>query len=87
MVQGLRDVTAWAMAAVPPFEQAAVNTFLQAGDSFLVAHALAGSFTVVTHEVSAATVKKIKIPNACQGVGVDYVDAFEMLRREGARFG
>jgi hypothetical protein len=41
---------------------------------------------VVTHEVVAHSTKKIKIPNACLGVGVRYVTPFEMLRAERARF-
>lgn len=41
---------------------------------------------MVTHEVAAASTKKIKIPNACIGVGVKCMNPYEMLRRERARF-
>jgi hypothetical protein len=68
------------------YEPAAVSTFLQVADFYLVAHALAHGHTVVTHEVAAASTKKIKIPNVCIGVGVKCVSPYEMLRRENARF-
>ena len=87
VVESLRQVTHWALNADPPFAPAARTEFLSAGDSFLVAHAHAHQRIVVTHERYAETVKKIKIPNACAGMGVEYMGPFEMLRREGARFG
>ena len=68
------------------YEPAAMNTFLQVADYWLVATALAGGPTVVTHEVPAASVKKIKIPNVCAGVGVPFMTPYQMLRREQARF-
>jgi hypothetical protein len=64
----------------------AVNTFLQKADFYLVAHALAHQFTLVTHEVPSASTKKIKIPDACIGLGVKVVSTFEMLRNSRARF-
>ena len=60
--------------------------FLQVADYWLVAHALAHQRTVVTHEVPAETIRKIKIPNACIGLGVACITPYEMLRRERARF-
>ena len=42
--------------------------------------------TVVTHEVPAETGRKIKIPNACLGLGIQCLSPYEMLRRERARF-
>jgi hypothetical protein len=62
------------------------TTFLQVGDYYLVSHAHAHDLTVVTHEVPANSTKKIKIPNACIGLGVKCVNPYEMLRVEGARF-
>ena len=49
------------------YDAAAVATFLQVADYWLVAHALAHNCVVVTHEVPADTIKKIKIPNAGGG--------------------
>ena len=52
----------------------------------LVAHALAHGHTVVTHELPSPSIKKIKIPNACIGLGVKCMTPYEMLRVERARF-
>jgi Domain of unknown function (DUF4411) len=68
------------------YEPAAVNTFLQVADAYLVAHALAHGHTVVTHERLADSRRIIKIPNACIGVGIKFMTPYEMLRRERARF-
>ncbi len=59
---------------------------MQAADFYLVAQALAHGHTVVTHEVPAQSVKKIKIPNVCIGMGIKPMTPFEMLRVEKARF-
>lgn len=84
VVESLRHLAIWASQA--GYEDGAVSTFLQAGDSFLIAHACTLRFTVVTHEVAADTLKKIKIPNACDGMGVTHRTLFAMLRDERARF-
>ena len=68
------------------YEPAAINTFLQVADYYLISYALAHGHTVVTHEVPANTPRKIKIPNVCVGLGVSCVNPFTMLRRERARF-
>jgi len=74
----------WAMGG--EFEVGGVNQFLQVADYYLVAQAHARSFVVVSHEVPANSVKKIKIPNACIGLGVKFMSPYEMLRTERARF-
>ena len=53
---------------------------------FLVAHGLAYSDAVVTHEVAAGSKKRIKIPDACISLGVKFMTPFAMLRKERARF-
>jgi hypothetical protein len=40
----------------------------------------------VTHEVPAASPRKIKIPDACIGLGIKCMTPYEMLRVERARF-
>lgn len=80
----LGTVSAWANGQ--NYEPAAVNTFLQVADYYLVAHALAHEHTVVTHEVASASTRRIKIPNACIGLNVKFMTPYEMLRRERARF-
>lgn len=84
LVSSLQVTSSWANGA--GYEPAAVATFLQDADYYLVAHAHAHHHVVVTHEVVAHSTKKIKIPNACLNVGVRYVTPFEMLRAERARF-
>lgn len=68
------------------YEPAAINTFLQVADFYLIAHALARGRTVVTHEVPANSAKRIKIPNVCIGLNVRFMTPYEMLRREHAKF-
>lgn len=80
----LGTVSTWATSQ--NYEPTAVNTFLQVADYYLVAQALAQQHVVVTHEIAAATTKKIKIPNACIGLGVKVMTPWEMLRTERARF-
>jgi len=84
MLPALGRVSNWATSQ--KYEPAAVNTFLQVADYYLVAHALAHGYTVVTHEIASDTTKRIKIPNACIGLGIKCMNPFEMLRHERARF-
>lgn len=77
-------VSAWITGQ--QYEPAAINTFLQVADFYLIAHALARSQIVVTHEVPANSVKRIKIPNVCIGLNVRFMTPYEMLRREHAKF-
>ncbi len=80
----LASVSRW--ATTRGYEPAAMNTFLQAADYYLVAQAVAHQHTVVTHEIAAESTKRIKIPNACKGLGVQVMTPFAMLRHERARF-
>jgi hypothetical protein len=84
MLPALQSVSTWVTAQT--YEPAAVNTFLQIADYYLVAHALAHEHVVVTHEIAANSLKKVKIPNACIGLKVKCMTPFEMLRTERARF-
>lgn len=84
MLPALGTVSAWATGQ--HYEPAAVNTFLQVADYYLVAHALAHEQTVVTHEIASTSTKRIKIPDACIGLRIKSMTPFEMLRRERARF-
>ena len=68
------------------YDQAAVSTFLQVADYYLVAQAYAGKHTVVTHEAPSASTRRIKIPDACIGLGIKCLSPYEMLRNERARF-
>ena len=77
-------VSTWAINQ--QYEPAAINTFLQVADFYLISHALAGRHVVVTHEVITNSTKRIKIPNVCIDLGVRFITPYEMLRIERARF-
>ena len=80
----LTEVAEWVQ--LEGYEAAAINTFLQVADYYLISYALAHGHIVVTHEVPANTTRKIKIPNVCVGVGVGCINPYAMLRRERAKF-
>lgn len=84
IVASLQAASIWANSG--GYEPAAVTTFLQVADYYLVAHAHAHGHVVVTHEVVAHSTKKIKIPNACIGLGIKCMTPYEMLRTEKAKF-
>ena len=84
LIPSLAQVSAWVTRQ--NYDQGAISTFFQVADYYLVAQALAGGPTVVTHEIPAATTRRIKIPDVCLGIGVKYTQPFEMLRNERARF-
>jgi hypothetical protein len=73
-------VSQWALRS--GFQAAAYNEFLGVADSFLVAQALAGQHTVVTLEKPASTPskRKIKVPDACAGVGIKCMTPYEVMR-------
>ena len=80
----LADVAEWAFGQ--KYTYSAAESFLQVADCHIVAQALSGEYTVVTHEITSASVHRVKIPDACAGLGVKCITPFEMLRRERARF-
>ena len=84
VIPALRTVSAWIKDQ--NYDPAAENTFFQIADYYLVAHALAHSHTVVTHEIPSSSTRKIKIPNVCIGLGIKCMTPYEMLRHERARF-
>jgi Domain of unknown function (DUF4411) len=84
VVPSLGIVSRWASNGA--YEPAAVNTFLQVADYYLVAHAHAHGLTAVTHEIPSDSTRRIKIPDACIGLGVRCMSPYEMLRAERARF-
>lgn len=75
IVSSLQAASRWANGQ--SYEPAAVTTFLQLADYYLVAHAHAHGHVVVTHEVVAHSTKKIKIPNACIGLGIKCLTPYQ----------
>lgn len=84
MLPALGKVSEWATAQ--NYDSAAVNTFFQVADYYLVAFALGHQYTIVTHEIPSSSTKRIKIPNACISLDIKCVTPYEMLRTERARF-
>ena len=84
MLPALGTVSGWATGQ--RYEPAAVSTFLQIADYYLVAYALAHGYIVVTHEKATPSTKKIKIPDACISLSIKCMTPFEMLRLERAHF-
>jgi hypothetical protein len=84
MLAAMSLVSEWVSSQ--QYSPAAVNTFLQVADYYLVSRALAHRDVVVTHEVPADSVNKVKIPNVCVGMGIKCMSPYEMLRVERARF-
>ncbi|MEU8182965.1 DUF4411 family protein [Micromonospora sp. NPDC049047] len=82
----LTRLSEWANSC-PQYTRAAVFEFLGAADYFLVAHAHSISATVVTHErAGTGSRNRVKIPDACEAVGVSWMNPFDMLRTEQAAF-
>ena len=83
MVPSLQAVSTWVTGQ--NYTQAAISTFLQVADYYLVAHAHAHQDVVVTHEVASAAQRKVPIPNVCIGMGVPFMNPFDMMRTERVR--
>lgn len=83
VIDSLRGLSRWANDG--RYEQTGVATFLQAADYYLVAHAHAHSMTVVTHERPSDSTRRIKIPDACVAMGVEFMSTSTLLRTERVR--
>uniref|UniRef100_UPI0034E00AE4 DUF4411 family protein n=1 Tax=Candidatus Thiodubiliella endoseptemdiera TaxID=2738886 RepID=UPI0034E00AE4 len=68
------------------YEQSATNEFMSVADYYLIAQAKQRNAIVVTHEVPSNSLRKIKIPNACIGLNVNFVTPFMMLKQLHAKF-
>lgn len=84
MLDALRMVSAW--VAAQRYEPSAKTAFLEDADYYLVAQALALGYSVVTQEVPSDSLKKVKIPDVCVGLGVRCQSTFALLRSGRARF-
>ena len=91
VINEYKIVTGWATGKADHFKPAALSEFLDAdeADAFIIAYALADpeNKVVVTQEISEPDRKnKVKIPDACIGVNVKYMNTMEMLRELGESF-
>lgn len=85
MVPSLQRLAQWANSN--DFTRSAVSDFFAAADFELVAYAHAHGHTVVTHErPNPNSRRRILIPDACDAMGVEWIDPYTMLRDTGAQF-
>jgi len=80
----LGAVSTW--ATQQQYEPAAISTFLQVADYYLIAHALADGHVVVTHEVPANSREAHQDSECLHRPESALHTPYEMLRRERARF-
>ena len=83
-VQRFRPLSDWARHQ--NYRQSALNEFSSDRvDFLLIAHAIGHGDTVITNEQpSPQAQKRVKIPDACAGMGVATADIFTVLRETGA---
>lgn len=84
-------VSGWAISKSNHYLSNAINEFLDAdeADAFLVAYALANPFerTIVTQEISEPNRRnRVKIPEACNDLNVQFVNTINMFRNLGETF-
>jgi hypothetical protein len=85
------QVINWAISKSDHYLPNAINEFLDSNeaDAFIVAYALADSNNriVVTQEISEPYRKnKVKIPDVCHALNVQYVNMMDMFRQLGETF-
>lgn len=84
-------VSGWALSKKSHYLTNALNEFLNAdeADAFIIAYGLSdtANYIIVNQEVSQPDRKnKIKIPEPCISLGVNYLNTIEMFRKLGATF-
>jgi Domain of unknown function (DUF4411) len=80
-------VVKWAYSKINnPYSQSALDVFLHAdeADAFLIAFAKKHHLSLVTNEVPAPNSKKsVKIPDACQALGIRTIGSVQLFRELG----
>ena len=90
-IDSYRRVTSWVVSRNTHYLPNAINEFLSAeeADAFIVAYALdnPSNNIIATQEVSEPFRRtKVKIPDACNALGVRYVNMMDMFRMLGETF-
>lgn len=86
LMPALTKISEWVHSPEQKYESNAVYSFLESADLFLIAYAMTDQRVVVTHEQPSDTRRKVKIPNVCLAMGVEYMETFQMLLDEAACF-
>jgi hypothetical protein len=85
IIPSMQHLATWSRSG--RFTPAAADEFLSVADFELVAYAHAHDHTVVTHErPNPLSKRKILIPDACEELGVRWMNPYQMLRNSGAKF-
>lgn len=85
-LQCAHDLSNWVVHPDRIYRQAAQSEFLGKADYHLIAQAKAGDHTVVTLEQPAPmSQRRIKIPDACDAMGVRCIGPYEVYRHLGLR--
>ncbi|MFT3888722.1 MAG: DUF4411 family protein [Arachnia sp.] len=85
-LDAMRDLAAWATGPARQYRQSAIDEFLASADFKLIAHAIATKATLITREQPAPdSVRRVKIPDACNALGVAWDDPFGLYRALGMR--
>ena len=65
----------------PNYKSSAISAFADNADGWIIAHALANNYIVVTEEKSSFESKKsVKIPDICSSLGVQFTNTVGMLK-------
>ncbi len=85
-VAAMVELREWAEAPQRPYLESAVADFLDSVDFRIIAQAKAQGAILVTHELSEPQRRnRVKIPDACTGVGVVSLDPIAAYRSLGLR--
>ncbi len=77
------DTQVWAQS-ITTYSEAAKLTFAQVADAYLIATAAARGMTLVTYETPDSSCRRrVKIPDACNALGVRYCDLNTVLKELG----
>lgn len=87
VVVAYREVMKWVQDNDQYFDEAK-REFATVADAWLVAYAVAKSWTVVTQETFAPDIRRaVKIPNACAAFDVECINTFALIRRLNVKWG
>ena len=83
ILPAIAELSAWTQGQ--SYRPAAVQTFFESADFYLIAYAKTHGHNVVTLETPSDGVKRVKIPEPCLAMGVRFLTPFQMLRECGVR--
>lgn len=84
-VSRLPEVSTW-VEQQARYPVASQNTFLAGADPLVIAFALRNNHIIVTHEKPEPKSAKVKIPDVCDALGIEYQNTFAVLETLKARF-